>query len=63
MKKTTTLQIRINQEDKKEFEKICENLGITSSTAINIFIKKVINNKEIPFKLSYTLEFDKNDVY
>lgn len=45
------LSIRINSEDKKEFENFCENTGINVSVAVNIFVKAVIREQKIPFEI------------
>ena len=37
---------------KKQFDNLCNELGLTMSTAINIFVKKVVREKGIPFALS-----------
>ena len=36
----STMSFRINDSTKKEFEDICEKLGMNPSTALTIFIKK-----------------------
>ena len=48
----TLINFRIEENTKKELEKICNELGITLSTAFNIFAKKVIREKRIPFDVS-----------
>lgn len=48
----TLINFRIEENTKKELEKICNELGITMSTAFNIFAKKVIREKRIPFDVS-----------
>ena len=48
----TLINFRIEENTKKELEKICNELGITMSTAFNIFSKKVIREKRIPFDVS-----------
>ena len=48
----TLINFRIEENTKKELEKICNELGITMSTAFNIFAKKVIREKRIPFGVS-----------
>ena len=48
----TLINFRIEENTKKELEKICNELGITMSTAYNIFAKKVIREKRIPFDVS-----------
>ena len=48
----TLNNFRIDENIKKQMEQICEELGITMSTAFNIFAKKVIREKRIPFDVS-----------
>lgn len=47
----STISARIDSEDKKAFDSFCNDVGISSSSAINLFIKNVIRNNEIPFKI------------
>lgn len=47
----TSINIRIDEELKKEFSFLCEDLGLNITTAINIFIKKSVNEWGIPFDL------------
>lgn len=46
------INFRIDENAKKQMEEICNELGITMSTAFNIFVKKVIREKRIPFDVS-----------
>ena len=48
------ISVRIDENLKQQFDKLCESLGFTMSTAINIFVKKVVREKGIPFALSIT---------
>ena len=48
----TLVNFRIDESTKKQMEQICGELGITMSTAFNIFAKKVIREKRIPFDVS-----------
>ena len=48
----TLVNFRIDEDLKKEMEKICSELGITMSTAFNIFAKKMTREKRIPFDVS-----------
>ncbi len=48
----TLINFRIDETTKKQMEKVCNELGITMSTAFNIFAKKVIREKRIPFDVS-----------
>ena len=48
---TSTITIRVDKELKKRAEEIFENIGISTTTAFTLFMKKVIRDEEIPFKL------------
>ena len=56
----TNMTIRLNDVDKSQFYSICERIGLSASTAINVFIKAVIKEERIPFELSAKSE---NDFY
>ena len=47
----STISARIDSEDKKAFDSFCNDIGISSSSAINMFIKTVIRENRIPFKI------------
>jgi DNA-damage-inducible protein J len=57
--KDTVLHVRVNSEVKKDAEDILDKLGITTSGAINMFLKQVCLKKGLPFELTYN---DYNDV-
>jgi len=42
---------RIDATTKKQFDSICDVIGISSSSALSMFIKSVINYKGIPFAI------------
>ena len=48
---TATITTRVNSEDKAMFDAFCEAVGLTASSAINMFIKATIREGEIPFKI------------
>jgi len=48
----TLVNFRIDEDTKKEMEKVCDELGMTVTTALNIFIKKMTREKRIPFDVS-----------
>ena len=43
---------RMDEEDKKGMEEVCKELGLSMTTAFNIFAKKIRREKRIPFELS-----------
>lgn len=48
----TNISIRIDEDLKKQFEKFCEDTGMTMTTAFNIFIKKAVKEQRIPFEIT-----------
>ena len=48
----TLINLRIDEDIKKSMEEICKELGITMSAAFNIFARKMIREKRIPFEVS-----------
>lgn len=46
-----TLSIRVNSEDKKDFEDFCEQAGMNVSVAVNMFVKAVIREQRLPFEV------------
>ena len=44
--------IKIDEETKKEAQKLFKDLGLNLSTAINIFLKQAIREKGIPFYIN-----------
>ena len=46
-----TVSARIDSKDKERFDEFCNNVGLSASAAINMFIKSVINEHRIPFEV------------
>ena len=46
---TVNTSIKIDEETKKEAQKLFKDLGLSLSVAINIFLKQAIREKGIPF--------------
>ena len=49
---TTNLSIQMNVETKKEAEAMFDSLGMSLTTAINIFIKQSLRTRGIPFQIT-----------
>ena len=49
---TVNLNIRMDKDLKEELDALCKELGLTTSTAINIFAKAMVRKQALPFKLS-----------
>lgn len=56
----TNVTIRLDSNDKAEFSRICEKIGLSVSAAFNVFVKTVIKEERIPFELSAK---DRDDFY
>lgn len=48
---TLNLSVRVDANDKKNFELFCDNVGMNVSTAINMFIKAVLREQKLPFEV------------
>ena len=51
MNKTSMIHIRVRPEIKKEAEEILENLGMTTTEAINVYLKQIILHCGLPFEI------------
>lgn len=51
----TNINIRMDENLKKQFELFCNELGLTMTTAFNIFAKTVVRQQKIPFELSLNI--------
>lgn len=47
----STLTARVDENDKVDFDSFCSSVGLTSSAAINIYVKTVLREKRIPFEI------------
>ena len=45
----TNINIRMDEKLKKDFDKLCNELGLTMTTAFNIFARTVVRRNGIPF--------------
>ena len=46
------ISVRVDDEVKKQAEKALSEIGLSMSTAINVFLKKVARENRIPFELN-----------
>lgn len=47
----TNINIRMDSDLKKQFEAFCSDMGMTMTTAFNIFAKKAVREYRIPFEI------------
>ena len=48
----TMINFRMDEELKKSMEQICQDMGMSMTTAFTIFAKKVTRERRIPFEVS-----------
>ena len=48
----TNVSIRMDENLKKQFDGLCNELGLNMTTAINIFAKTMVRQHRIPFEIS-----------
>lgn len=51
-----TLTARVDEKDKASFDTFCSNVGLNTSTAINLFVKAVLRENRIPFEIAQTTD-------
>ncbi|MBD5142942.1 MAG: type II toxin-antitoxin system RelB/DinJ family antitoxin [Ruminococcus sp.] len=48
----TTISARIDENDKVAFDRFCDDVGLSTSAAISIFVKAVLRERRIPFEIT-----------
>jgi DNA-damage-inducible protein J len=48
----TSFTIRMDEDVKRDFNALCENIGLTMTAAFCVFAKKAIAEQRIPFELT-----------
>ena len=54
-----TISIRVDQALKQDFDSLCEEFGISTTAAFNIFMKTVVRERRIPFEIKTESEAQK----
>lgn len=56
------ISLRVDDDVKSSAEKTFDDIGLSMSTAINIFLKKVARERRIPFELSADLFYSESNM-
>ena len=48
----TTISIRMDEQLKHQFEEFCGAIGMSMTTAFNVFAKTAVREQKIPFEIS-----------
>ena len=54
MTETETITLRVNPALKKEAEALCDDMGLTLSTAYTMLLKAIVRTRSIPFAIRAT---------
>jgi DNA-damage-inducible protein J len=49
---STNVNIRMDADLKRQFEAFCADMGMTMTTAFNVFARKAVREYRIPFEIS-----------
>lgn len=52
----STITARVDEKDKVNFDAFCSNVGLNTSTAINLFVKAVLRENRIPFEITQAVD-------
>jgi len=52
MMASVNITIRVEEETKRQFDAFCDNVGMNMTTALNMFIKDVLRNRQLPFTVT-----------
>ena len=58
----TTVSVRMDENLKKDFDNICNELGMSMSTAITMLAKKMAREKRLPFEPSIDLFYSEENL-
>ena len=47
----SALNIRLDSDLKLQFDSLCEEFGMSTNTAFNIYVRQVVRNRCIPFTI------------
>lgn len=48
----TTLNVRMDEDIKREFDTFCSKVGLNTSVAVNMFARAVLRERKIPFEIT-----------
>ena len=52
----STFSVRMDEQLKSDLDKLCEQFGMNTSVAINIFARAVVRERRIPFEITANQE-------
>ena len=46
-----SMTVRLDSQLKKQFNELCNEIGMSANTAINVFVNAAVKNRGIPFEI------------
>lgn len=59
----TAITFRVDQNLKNNFDALCDDFGLSITSAFTIFMKAVVRERKIPFEIQSKNMDDKKDIY
>ena len=56
------INVRVDEDVKIKAERVCQEIGISMSSAINIYLKKIARENKIPFELTADPFYNKENM-
>ena len=56
------VSVRMDEALKQEFDNVCQELGLSMSTAITMLAKKMAREKRLPFEVSIDPFYDESNI-
>ncbi len=57
----SALTIRLDSDLKMQFDSLCEEFGMSTNTAFNIYVRQVVRSRRIPFTIEAPAKYDMMD--
>ena len=56
MSKSVTITMRVDEDLKRQAEALCEEMGLTLSTAYTMLLKAIVRTRSIPFRVEAAVD-------
>ena len=63
MSSTVTVQFRMDKDLKDQLDTMLADMGLTVSTAMNLYAKAIVNQARIPFDIKASAKADRSNFF
>lgn len=57
----TTITFRVDDSLKKNFDRLCDEFGLSNTAALTIFMKTIVRERRIPFEIKALSEEERRE--